>query len=91
MVPRYLPTLFTMALHKGEFCYCVGISAYKLKNLIKQHERELARMGYSKFDKILMPTVVSYLLHVSGLKIEENRLAECMGYAPCMIRGNNLE
>lgn len=78
-VPTFIPAVITMPLHKGEFAYCVGLTPYKLKQLIKQHEDKLTRLGYKKYDKVLMPTVVTYLCKVSGLRIEYNRLSECMG------------
>lgn len=78
-VPQFIPSIISMPLHKGEFAYCVGITPYKLKQLIKKHEDKLAKLGYSKYDKVLMPTVVGYLCKVSGLRIEHNRLCECMG------------
>lgn len=79
-VPQFLPVVVSVSLHKGEFCYCAGISPYKLKNLIKRESAALARLGYSKYDKILMPNVVAHLCRVSGLQIDSSRLAECMGH-----------
>lgn len=78
-VPKFLPSILAISIHKGEFCYCTGLSPYKLKQVIKQHEQQLKRLGYSKYDKILMPNVTMYLLQVTGLAIDTDRLAECMG------------
>ena len=75
----YLPNLCAVALHKNELAYCLNISEYKLKQLIKKHEPALARMGYGKYDKMLMPVVVSYLLQKSGLRIDEEKMAEILG------------
>lgn len=79
-VPKFLPAIMAISIHKGEFCYCTGLSPYKLKNVIKQHEDKLKRLGYSKHDKILMPNVSEYLCRVTGVQIDMNRLAECMGH-----------
>lgn len=78
-VPTFIPWAISVPLHKGEFAYCTGISPYKLKQLIKKHEDKLKRLGYSTYDKVLMPTIVTYLLKVSGLHIDQQRLFECMG------------
>lgn len=75
----YLPNLCAIAMHKNELAYCLNISAYKLKQLIKAHEPALTRLGYSKYDKMLMPVVVSYLLQKSGLRIDEEKLGEILG------------
>lgn len=84
--PLFLPSFVSTSMHKGEFCYCTGLSPYKLKKLIKQHEKALTKIGYSKYDKVLMPIVVSFLCQKSGLRVDMNRLAECIGYAPDIRR-----
>lgn len=78
-VPQFLPSIMAISIHKGEFCYCTGLSPYKLKQLIKKHEPQLKKLGYGKYDKILMPNVTMYLLKVTGLSIDIDRLTECMG------------
>lgn len=78
-VPKFLPSILAISIHKGEFCYCTGLTPYKLKQVIKQHEPQLKKLGYSKHDKILMPNVTMYILRVTGLAIDTDRLAECMG------------
>lgn len=78
-VPIYLPSLVSVALHKGELAYCLGISPYKLKKIIAQNEKTLARLGYSKHDKVLYPNVVSIIMGKSGLQIDQQKLIECVG------------
>lgn len=78
-VPVYLPTLVSVALHKGELAYCLGISPYKLKKIIEKNEKTLARLGYEKHDKVLYPNVVSIILGKSGLQIDQGKLMECVG------------
>lgn len=75
----YLPSLCVVAMHKGELAYCLNISRYKLSGLIKKHEKALAKIGYSKYDKMLYPVAVSYILQQSGLRIDEGKLAEVLG------------
>lgn len=78
-VPVFVPAIFSVALHKGELAYCLGISPYKLKKIIQKNEKTLQRLGYSKHDKVLYPNVVSMILCKSGLQIDEERLAQCIG------------
>jgi len=75
----YLPNICAIAMHKGELAYCLNISPYKLKKLIKANQKALERMGYTTHDKMLYPVVVNYLLQRSGLRIDEDKLAEILG------------
>lgn len=75
----YLPNICSIALHKCELAYCLNISPYKLKKLIKANEKALSRMGYAKHDKVLYPVIVNYLLQKSGLRIDEEKLTEVLG------------
>lgn len=75
----YLPNICSIAMHKGELAYCLNISPYKLKKLIKDNEKALTRLGYSKYDKMLYPVAVNYLLQRSGLRIDEEKLMEILG------------
>ena len=70
-----------IALHKGEFCFCTGVTPYHLRKLCKQHAAQLARRGYNTNDKVLMPQAVMYLLDVTGLQIDMNLYAQCTGHA----------
>lgn len=78
-VPIYLPSLVNISLHKGELAYCLGISPYKLKKIIERNEKSLSRLGYSKYDKMLYPNVISVILGKSGLRIDEEKLLDCIG------------
>ena len=78
-VPIYLPSLVNISLHKGELAYCLGISPYKLKKIIEKNEKALSRLGYEKHDKVLYPNVISVILGKSGLRIDEERLLNCVG------------
>lgn len=75
----YLPNLCSIAMHKGELAYCLNITPYKLKQIIKANEKFLQRVGYSKYDKILMPVAVNVILGKSGLQIDQEKLAEVLG------------
>lgn len=75
----YLPNICQISMHKGELAYCLNISEYKLKQIIRKNEKFLARLGYSKYDKILMPVCINVILQKSGLRIDEQRLSEVIG------------
>lgn len=78
-VPTLFPIEIAVALHKGEFAYCVGITRYKLTKFIKQNEKNLTRLGYSKYDKVLTPRITEYILSRTGLRIDAEKLAQCIG------------
>ena len=67
----YLPNLCSIAMHKGELAYCL--------NITQANEKFLQRVGYSKYDKILMPVAVNVILGKSGLQIDQEKLAEVLG------------
>lgn len=81
-VPILFPIECAVLLHKGELCYCVGITRYKLTKIINENIQQLSRLGYRKHDKVLTPRVVEFILHKTGLRIDANKLAECIGAAP---------
>lgn len=55
---------------KGQFCFATGITPYKLKQVINRNQAKYARLGYNKYDKLLMPSVVRELLNDTKLKID---------------------
>lgn len=67
---NYLPQMIGIALSKSEFCFCVGMSPYYLRKLLKEHETTLATMGYNKWQKLLPPRIVLYLCEITGLQID---------------------
>lgn len=79
MIPNYLPPMIGIALHKGEFCFCTGLTPYQLRKLCQQHAAQLARRGYHTHDKVIMPQAVLYLLDVTGLQIDMNLYYQITG------------
>lgn len=67
---NYLPQSIGIALLKSEFCFCVGISPYYLRKLITDNATYLAKLGYHKHQKLLPPSVVLYLLEITGLQLD---------------------
>lgn len=70
MVRNFLPDFIGISMTKGQFCFATGCTPYKLKQVIKQRENKYKRLGYSKFDKLLMPAVVRELCADTGLRID---------------------
>lgn len=64
----------SVSLTKQEFAYVTGITPYRLRCCIKKDLHKLQRLGYSQYDKTLMPPVVSYLLQKYGLQLNEEQL-----------------
>ena len=55
---------------KSQLCFCTGISPYRLRELLKKNEKKYAKLGYHKWDKLLMPAVVREILLETGLRID---------------------
>lgn len=70
MVRNFLPDFIGISMTKSQFCFATGCTPYKLKQVIRQREKKYKRLGYSKFDKLLMPAVVRELCADTGLRID---------------------
>lgn len=55
---------------KAQFCFSTGCTPYKLRTHLNANERKYAKLGYAKYDKLLMPNVIRELLHALGLRID---------------------
>ena len=55
---------------KSQFCFSTGLSPYKLRCLLQEKESKYQRLGYRKWDKLLMPNVVRELLADTQLRID---------------------
>ena len=55
---------------KSEFCFATGLTMYKLRNILEKNEPKYARLGVTKYDKLLMPAAVRELLAQTGLRID---------------------
>lgn len=67
---NFLPDFVGICLSKSQFCYCTGLSPYKLRCFCKKYSKELKKLGYSKYDKLLMPCVVMFIADTTGLRID---------------------
>lgn len=55
---------------KSQFCFATGLTPYKLRTLLLEKSAKYYRLGYRKWDKLLMPQVVRELLADTGLRID---------------------
>lgn len=70
MQRNFLPDFVGISMSKSQFCYATGCTPYRLKQLFKQKESKYAKMGYHKYDKMLMPNVIRELCADTGLRID---------------------
>lgn len=70
MQRNFLPTFVGISMTKSQFCFSTGCSPYKLRRILHQREAKYERLGYQKWDKLLMPAVVRELCADTGLRID---------------------
>ena len=70
MTRNFLPEFVGIAMTKSQFCFSTGCSPYKLRCILQQYQDHFARLGYNKYDKLLMPSVVRELLAITKLRID---------------------
>ena len=70
MKRNFLPDFVGISMTKSQFCFATGCSPYKLRNILNATQEKWRRLGYSKWDKLLMPAVVRELCAVTGLRID---------------------
>lgn len=70
MKRHFLPTGIAIAMTKSQFCFATGCSPYKLRQVLTATPTKWERLGYRKYDKLLMPSVVGELLAATGLRID---------------------
>lgn len=70
MLRNFLPEYIGIAMTKGQFCFCTGCTPYNLRKLLTSRKQKYSRLGYHKWDKMLMPAVIRELLADTGLRID---------------------
>lgn len=70
MKRNFLPPHVGISMTKSQFCFSTGCTPYKLRQLLNQDLEKWGRLGYNKWDKLLMPNVVNELLRITRLKID---------------------
>lgn len=69
MKRHFLPQGIAIAMTKSQFCFCTGLTPYKLREILNDTPTKWERLGYHKHDKLLMPAIVQELLAATGLRI----------------------
>ena len=59
-------------MSKSQFCFATGCTPYRLKQILKQKESKYQKLGYHKYDKMLMPVLVRELCADTGLQVDIN-------------------
>ena len=70
MTRNFLPEFVGISMTKSQFCFSTGLTPYKLRTLLLANAKKYERLGYSKWDKLLMPAVVREILSDTGLRID---------------------
>ena len=76
MQRNFLPDYVGIALTKSQFCFSTGMTPYNLRKTLSLNPQKWERLGYHKYDKLLMPAVIRELLHATGLKIDLDYYAQ---------------
>lgn len=76
MKRNFLPEFIGIAMTKSQFCFSTGCTPYKLRCILISKAKKYKSLGYSKWDKLLMPNVVRELLADTGLRIDADYYAQ---------------
>lgn len=76
MTRNFLPSFVGIAMTKSQFCFSTGCSPYRLRCFLTQKATKYAKLGYHKYDKLLMPIVVSELCADLQLQIDIDYYAQ---------------
>ena len=76
MKRNFLPDFVGICMTKSQFCFSTGCTPYKLRCLLSTKAAKYAKLGYKKWDKLLMPAVVRELLSDTGLRIDVDYYAQ---------------
>lgn len=70
MKRHFLPDFVAISMTKSQFCFSTGCTPYQLRKLLSEKATKYQRLGYSKWSKLLMPSVVRELLADTGLHVD---------------------
>lgn len=70
MQRNFLPYFVGIAMSKSQFCFSTGCTPYRLKQIIKKNEAKYKKLGYHKYDKMLMPALIRELCADTGLQVD---------------------
>lgn len=70
MKRHFLPDVVGISMTKAQFCFCTGLSPYKLKCVLRAKKSKYQKLGLGTYDKLLMPAVVRELCADTGVRID---------------------
>lgn len=70
MKRNFLPPYVGISMTKSQFCFSTGCTPYKLRCILSEKAAKYKRLGYNKWDKLLMPAVIRELCSDTGLKVD---------------------
>lgn len=70
MKRNFLPEFVGISMTKSQLCFSTGLSPYRLRCLLSDNASRFEKLGYRKWDKLLMPSVVREILALTGLRID---------------------
>lgn len=76
MKRNFLPDFVGISMTKSQFCFCTGLTPYKLRTILNNSPEKWKRLGYHKWDKLLMPAVVRELCAQTGLHVDIDYYAQ---------------
>lgn len=76
MQRNFLPEYTGISMTKSQFCYSTGLTPYNLRKLLHAKAAKYERLGYHKWDKLLMPAVIRELCAETGLRIDIDYYAQ---------------
>lgn len=76
MKRNFLPDYVGISMTKSQFCFATGLTPYKLRCLLSSNGAKFTKLGYNRWDKLLMPAVIRELLSLTGLRIDVDYYAQ---------------
>ena len=76
MKRNFLPEYVGIAMTKSQFSFATGCSPYRLRTHLQANEQKYQRLGYNRWDKLLMPNVVRELCAAMGLRVDLDYYAQ---------------
>lgn len=76
MKHHFLPFGVAISMTKQQFSFATGISPYKLRKLLTENADHFAKLGYTKWDKLLMPNVTEEICRMTGAQINVDFFAQ---------------
>lgn len=76
MKRNFLPNYVGISMTKSQFSFCTGINPYQLRKHLSANESRYSRLGYHRWDKLLMPSIIMQLCADLGVSVDVNLYAQ---------------